>query len=499
MDNTKWMFIALFTVIISMTAQEQSGNEFYTLDRITSLTQASPSQSEKVDIALLERKNKLSAIDTNTSTYSIDKSFHDKIVEIFSQEQLSKLYTYKMNTDAVNKWAVKRLNNIANKDSYPEKYLKMVQDILYDFEYKKEFIKQRYFYDKETKTLELNKAKKIHENWTLIQKKTYKDAVYAWSTSNSKCNSLQNSYKPLFTNYHFYLGILSNQNFLKFHNALSSEVITIDLQGLINLPEIKGLEKHLINCEIQNIMNFDKRLQKLDSIPKKRAQEKLYTDLQTQFTKKIAALAPLLLKGNWELRSAALEVGVKSQKLLEIQKELDDIKTKAKEAGLDDGRIQELVDLVLKKNSDIEALKKKKETNSSFSDLFQDDSYSAKKEILAQFGRDIANLISKKEFAGIFKKKFKKITKTKTLEQLKQLETNYKFNEEQLQKLKQLVSTYYLNEAVNKTYYKHNKTLLKQKQGALRFRFEKDYKKLMESFDVKIENNKNTDSRKFKW
>jgi hypothetical protein len=124
---------------------------------------------------------------------------------------------------------------------------------------------------------------------------------------------------------------------------------------------------------------------------------------------------------------------------------------KGKAAGLDSVRVKKLIALIKKKEKDMISFQASKKDKSSVN-ILEIETQKSKKEIIKDFSKDVANLVSKKEFGAILGDQLKPQALKKAKKDFKQVLDNYELNEEQQKEVNKKIKLYYLNEINAETY-----------------------------------------------
>ncbi|WP_303315440.1 hypothetical protein Q4Q34_15185 [Flavivirga abyssicola] len=492
------IMLLLFLFAMNIYAQDSINNSYYSLDRITSVTNATEAQVYKLNDILLERNSAINLSETKEQNFDINKAYRKKLNQILDKNQQSKMYRSNIDTNTADRVSKKEYDALVNKHKLPVNIESALTKVLYDYEYEQLYIEQKHAFDKDRYLLERSNLNASKSKWVDYIKANFSKSRFKWKSNFSKCKNVKIIDEDTFISYHFLVNLIKESDELSVDKHITEQDIIAELQSLITKDSFKEMGDKLIDFRVKSTMDYDNRLKKLDSIPYSHAKQVLKDYLRTKFLEKTTTHQPFLLGLNWELRTQAYNIGKEKEKTLSKEKEFTALKAKAIEAGLDENRTQQLISLVKNKNLAIEENKTKK-IASTFSDLFQDSTYDTRKAIIAQFGRDVSGMLSKKEFAIIFADRFRATAKKDTKEQLASIFKTHKLNKEQQQKVHELVYGYFLNKAIANVYYKHQGLLKKQKLSVLRYRFEKNYLELMTSFDIKIDHPTKADDRTYKW
>jgi hypothetical protein len=177
---------------------------------------------------------------------------------------------------------------------------------------------------------------------------------------------------------------------------------------------------------------------------------------------------------------------------------LSELVKKAKKAGLEEDRIAHFLDLIAQKEQDLLAIKNSNNDDSVYG-LLESPLKKTNTEVRMEFAKNLANLITKDEYASILDRELKKGATVLAQKEMKNVISAHELSEDQKQKVYALIADYYLNESITKSYYVFDKKLKEQKLTALRFYFEKNYRNLMESFGIILKSSKKANTNTFQY
>ncbi len=407
-------------------------------------------------------------------------------LSVWSQEED---YAAKVDMEAVKLNTAKKINKLLLKYSFPNDYEKTLELHIADFEYNKELFKHKYTED--TRKQKIDSLVLDFENWREFQILASEKATKLWRKIISK-HTIEDVYQQTYTNYHFYLA-LDNPSVL----------ITSKIKALASGSSLKNLSKIIAKQEAKRVFSKCSALKKLDPIAKNYAGKELYNYLNSTILDKLASFSIIEMKRNSDVYcSYAHEKGKEKQTEIDSdskQQEDESFVAKAIEIGLDAEKAHTILQLIKKRNDALEARKKALEEGDSMAELFENTDTKTKSEIKKEFAKNLSQLMNRKQFAALFGEVFMKNYQKKTSKKMQALQEIYTLSEEQITSIRKMIATFYFNEEVITAYYSFDKKLKKQKLSALRFRFEKDYKTLMDSYGLKAKTVKKAHQRTYQW
>lgn len=193
---------------------------------------------------------------------------------------------------------------------------------------------------------------------------------------------------------------------------------------------------------------------------------------------------------------ALFSLGINAQE--DKQNSMQELVERARKAGLDDDRIAKFLDLIKQKE---EALLEIKNANSDESvyGVLESPLKKTNTEVRIEFAKNLADLISREEYLAILEEEIKKEAAKHARKEMAEVEKAHELTLEQKREVYAFIAHYHLNEAVIRGYYVFDKKLKKQKLTALKFYFEKNYKKLMEGFGIEIGASKKPNTNTFQY
>ncbi len=398
-------------------------------------------------------------------------------------------YVSKINLESVKLNTSKKINKLLLKYSFPKDYEKTLESNIYDFEYNRELYSHKYsgaIGKKKTDSLTLN-----FENWREHQALTCEKANKLWKKTSSKHN-LDDKYRQAYIDYHFYKS-------LKTPSAAINSRIRALAKGLV----LKNLSIAIARQEAKRVLSKCSALENMDAIVRDYAGKELYDYLKSGMLAKLSSFSTIQFERNSDVYCtyAYEKAKVKQAEIDKNNKRREDeaFVEKAVKVGLKAEKAYRILLLIEKRNAALEARKKALKTGDSMSELFANTDIRTKSEIKNEFAKALSRTITRKQFAGLFGNLFTENFQKKTDRKMIALQEIYKLNEEQITDIGKMVATFYFNEEVIAAYYSFDKNLKKQKLSALRFHFEKDYKKLMSGYGLKAKTVKKAHKRTYLW
>lgn len=178
--------------------------------------------------------------------------------------------------------------------------------------------------------------------------------------------------------------------------------------------------------------------------------------------------------------------------------ELDALVERAKKAGLDNDRIDKFLDLIKEKENALLEIKNSSKDESVYG-ILESPMQRTNTEVKMEFAKNLADLISREEYLSILEEEIKKEGTKLATKEMDEVLKAHELTDDQKQKVYALIAHYYLNESVIRGYYVYDKKLKQQKLSALRFYFEKNYKKLMSSFGIELGTSKKANTNTFQY
>ncbi len=318
------------------------------------------------------------------------------------------------------------------------------------------------------------------------QKKLIEEALnkanWLWDYANTRYGSLDQDLKNNFIAYHFYV-YAKDAQLTSVSEIKNLEVELAKKESLRQL--IKKLARRMSqqNCESNALVVQQE--EGLIKIVKRIVAKEIAKDLRVKrksYQSFINLNAP---EKTYEQIQAIVEV--EKEKYLNDQKEVFYAKLvkKAQKLGLDKPRIDELIRLIKQKEEDVAEIYRRKNEVSSAS-LFEVTTEKTHSEISLEFSKNVAKLITKKEFAKILGGDLKPASIKNAQKDIEEVFAIYELNEEQKEAVSKKIKSYYFKEIIIKHYYRYNWELQNQKLGGLRYNFEKDFKEMMDKFNVAV-------------
>tara|TARA_B110000046_G_scaffold162006_1_gene176037 strand:+ start:22065 stop:22601 length:537 start_codon:yes stop_codon:yes gene_type:complete len=171
----------------------------------------------------------------------------------------------------------------------------------------------------------------------------------------------------------------------------------------------------------------------------------------------------------------------------------------AMEMGIDSLTAVNVLSLIEKRKTDLQSLNNQKEGGDDISELFESTDLKTKSEIKQEFSRNLAKIISKREFSELFGYVFMKNVRKKTVSKIGDLKKIENLTEDQEKEIKTMMEIFYFNKETFTAYFAFDKKLQKQKLSALRFRFEEKYAELRTQLNLEVKSNVKVNNRTYLW
>ncbi|MDO5968373.1 hypothetical protein Q4Q35_01000 [Flavivirga aquimarina] len=406
---------------------------------------------------------------------------------IFAQQD----YSVQVNLDSVKQKVASKLNKLILKYKFPKDYEKTLEINIVDYEYYKELTKYQYLNSPTIKQQKTDSLTLAFEQWRETQIQTLEKAVKLWKKVASK-HDLEQDYETNYIKYHFYTGLVN-----------PSELITTKIEILAKSNELKKIAKTIAKQETKRVLSKCSALKELDSVSINYASKELYAHLSDMVLKTLDSYSVMQLERDSDLYcSYAFDKGSIKQSEIKARKKIkenENFISKAAEAGISTDVANNILGLIEKRATDLKTRAEKIKKADGMSELFENTAVKEKSEIKKEFAENLAKLIDRKQFAKLFGEQFLPNVVNKTTEKIAQLKTTYTFTEAQETELIKMIELFHYNQEIVSAYYSFNKNVKKQKSSALRFKFQKDYKVLMESFNLTVNPAKKMDKRTYLW
>lgn len=276
------------------------------------------------------------------------------------------------------------------------------------------------------------------------------------------------------------------------------------LNSIIESESFLEARDIVANCAVLSKIKNKSTISKQDSITQQTIKLKIKNQFIDVWNSAVANSERLHINTNTinanEISSKIIEAKKEnSQKEEEIgSREL--FLTKAKKAGLDKVKTEEILLLIEERNTAIEDYKKSRSNNDD--QLFSITETSTKKRpyvIKKEFAEKLSNILSYKEFSLLIGSDFRKKSKNQATEEVETLIGDKEMSKEDIEKLYKCVFKYFYHHNITEAYYSHDKKKSRQKLGVLTYRFEKEYNILAKELELNIDATKKINNRTFQW
>jgi len=200
--------------------------------------------------------------------------------------------------------------------------------------------------------------------------------------------------------------------------------------------------------------------------------------------------------------------GVHAQKNEATKNDLTESVTKqkfyesAKRAGLTEVKTKELLKIIDERNQVLKELDtKKKQANAPYSIQDPGTLYNFKiNNARNYYARKINTSLTYKEYFDFAAEDYVYEAAENAKTEYQQLiKSNTNLDENQKKRLGDLIYNYHLNQLLTSAYYCYDKALQKPKTGILRFKFEKEFKKLCTEYNIKTSGGGEGNTNGFEW
>lgn len=306
-----------------------------------------------------------------------------------------------------------------------------------------------------------------------------------WETKLNQCKDLDKSLQNDFTSYQLHTSNSGNTSQVKKTTNFIKQ----------RQKELNTINRIIANCDSKRIVKRNRLVKDKDSIVKTYIQKKVEKKIKTILNTRLENFKPYTidyLKGIdfWGYIKEELSTRAKEIKEQERKDAYKLLRLKAKKSGVSLPTIKKVWRLITKRKRDLELYKNSRKNKNEFSLLSEDVSVKNPSLVKKEFSKNIASLITIQQYGDILGEQLKPIAKKKTNIEIKEIAAIHKFNKKQREEIYRRVALYYYNETVYKNYYSYDRRLLKRKLSGLKYHFEKDYKKIMDDFNIKIKSGK---------
>ena len=186
---------------------------------------------------------------------------------------------------------------------------------------------------------------------------------------------------------------------------------------------------------------------------------------------------------NKRIKGMLTEFGISKKASSINNPKIEFLVTRAQSAGLTEEQVERLLIAVENRDDKIKAYPNIWAQKDMKYVLNIHDQSTSKEEAHRKFKEDLANILSVEQFKAIFGIQLKSQIDYEVEKHLKKSKEVYKFDPLQESDLRQLLKKHYTNRLVYNEYYEYDWTLRSQKLKVLDFRFKKEYRNLIESFN----------------
>ncbi|SDW82720.1 hypothetical protein SAMN05444411_102257 [Lutibacter oricola] len=484
------LFTALFLLFKVGIIEAQSNiDALYSLDHIKSITSINEQQGKLISSALIERQSSKTQAQDGTINDDIEKLYFEKLYSVLTIEQEESLIKSVINLEEVQNKTDQFFSKYVGSREFPSGYLQALKGRLKGFQNGLSYFDIKYAYNPDVLNDKRENIRKKRMDLIKVQNDALRKSIWFWNFNNDNCNDLYINHKNLFIAYHFYLELDDLDGALQ-------TFVSKKIASLAESNKMINLATSVADCDAELIVEQFNQ----DPLIIKGLKEEIIDKVKEGLLQRLSERKPLIKRKSITNKINLKNLIEKKRSEIEEKKKhqaIDVLVDKAKKAGLDEDRVKEFVLLLEKKEKDMAVFRYNKKNVSS--DLMEVNSQKSMQEIKKEFARDLAKLISKKEFAIILGNDLKVIADEKAAKELKKIAEKHELTETQYETISERVLLYYLNETIYNKYYFYDNQLLKQKLSGLKYHFEKDYKELMQNFEITIKNSKKAKKNKFQY
>ncbi|GAB1857035.1 hypothetical protein MHTCC0001_18710 [Flavobacteriaceae bacterium MHTCC 0001] len=481
--------ISLFLAIAGANAQ-QKVDYLHFPKKIDSIVRLSQDQKYNIELALEDLNNHSEDISDEKNT----NRYYKKVYDILLPEQKKQLMVALIDKQEIAKNVKSQFEDYFQPKGFPKHHTVTIKAVLRAYENVIAYNTIKYIFDPKLADLQNQEIYSERTAWVTNQYEVLNKTLWLWNYGK-KLYKLDDASKIDFMAYHF--------NFYLKEDALDRTRVFLK-EGLMQGVNKEGLQ-HIIKTIAKKEAKSICKTQDLIT----QQEPDLITEIKKAFTKKIKEelkaqkkedKAIVLVDNGYSYEEIKEVVDQVKESYLKNKREalFKTLTEKAKKAGLDESRITKLIALIKQKEEDITTLMNSTNTVNSAS-LFEVNTQKTIHEIREEFSTNIANLISKKEFANILGDDLLPTAMRNAEKETEQVLSSYNFTEVQQEQVSEKIKLYYFNEIITKHYYNYQWELQKQKLGGLRYHFEKEFKKMLDEFNVKLKPSKKADNTNFQY
>ncbi len=481
--------ISLFLAITSASAQHKV-DYLHDPKKMDSIVDLSLEQNYKIESALKDLNNHSEAADDEKST----TKYYKKVYDILLPEQKKHLMVALIDKEYIAKNVKSQFQDYFKPKGFPKHHSVTIKAVLRAYENVIAHNNIAYIFDPKLADLQNQDIYSERTAWITNQYEILNKTLWLWHYGKKRY-ALDDALKTDFIAYHFNV-------YLK-EDALARTRVFLKenpMQG-VNKEGMQHIIKTVAKKQAKSICNTQ------DLITQQ--EPDLITAIKKAFTKKIkealraqkkAHKTIVTVDNGYTYEEIKAVVDKVKESYLKHKREtlFETLAEKAKKAGLDERRTTKLIALIKQKEEAITTLTNTANTVNSAS-LFEVNTQKTIHEIREEFSTNLANLISRKEFAAILGDDLLPAAMRNAKKETEQVLNLYTLTETQQEQVAEKIKLYYFNEIITKHYYNYQWELQKQKLGGLRYHFEKAFKKMMDEFNVKVKPSKKADNTNFQY
>ena len=462
MKKRKYL-ISLFLLgcMASITSQNIRTYEVFNMRKLDALLKLNESQKQKINLVFEKRKKDFLTTEDWYERRDINGVCFTEILVELSKEQTNLL---------ISQFLPKQSNNkpyYSLIDKFPKSYQPVLINKLKELEDKEGYLAARYVFD--PYTMQEKAAPLIQERYKILKEEQIPlNKAIEVSMKKSNCLNTESSLISLLKEYEFYVQLDQFEAGDRDHleNIVSSEGFLI-------------LEEQLSRCVAENSLKYlGNYYVGQDSITQTIVFENIYTSFLLDYQKAANDNKSMdITMFSFKPFVVAKEVlENRKSELLALSKKNEEQRffKNAEKIGIPYEKAKKVFDLISQRDAEIKAYQKfqmKKATEYSLS-VIGDSQVKTPYQVRLGYAKDLAGILTLKEYETLLLHNFNKSASSKTKEQIINFLGDQNLEEQQKNKLTRLVYDYNLERDVTKSYYSYDRTLQQQKLGAVTYRFE---------------------------
>lgn len=483
-----------FAIFFATFAFSQTGTGFlHYPKKIDSIVPLSTAQKDSLTSLITEKSTQLKTAQSPAEKKSINQHYFKSVFRVLGDQKSTLLVNAIVDAMDIDTKVNNQYRQHFAKMQYPENCMAHVKKEL-TF-YVKKGLSSMMRYGNNPAGLDALKNELFSEKIQFVRARNnaIQKAYFLWSIIEDGLLPAHLDLKSDFIAYHFFVEILKNEVSAPAQTELEKLLTTSETSLL---PHAVAQEKAIKVCDNSNLILQQE--QELIAQIREALTERFEQELQTRLSERkplVESQKPI----SFAFIKSVVDIEKEAYKTAQKNKTFDALKARAEEAGLKPEKITQLIDLIKQRDADITAAKQPRNTSGSTA-LFGIHDRESVGDIEKEFSAALSKLITRKEYAKILGGELRPLADKNAKKEIAQVLQRYdSLTEKQQKKLVERIRQYYFNETITTHYYRYNWQLQKQKLSGLRYYFEKDFKTLMDGFDVAISNSAKATNNDFQY